>query len=133
MKKKANWQVGQTEPALSVKDLSVKFRMYTNGTQQQDLEVISNLCADVYAGEVLAIVGSSGSGKSILASAVMGLLPGNASVSGEMRYCGELLTPKIQARLRGREMSLVPQSIAYLDPLMRVDRQVQGIDATKEQ
>lgn len=133
MKKQANWQVGQTEPALSVKDLSVKFRMYTNGTQQQDLEVISNLCADVYAGEVLAIVGSSGSGKSILASAVMGLLPGNASVSGEMRYCGELLTPKIQARLRGREMSLVPQSIAYLDPLMRVDRQVQGIDATKEQ
>ena len=133
MKTQADLQIMRTEPVLSVKNLSVKFRMYTHGTRQHDLEVISNLCVNVRAGEVLAVVGSSGSGKSILASAVMGLLPGNASISGEMQYCGELLTPKLQTQLRGREISLVPQSIAYLDPLMRVDRQVQGINATKEQ
>lgn len=123
---------GQT-PVLSVKDLSVSFRMYTQGTHQHDLKVISGLDVSVRAGEILAIVGSSGSGKSILASAIMGLLPENAQVEGEMRYCGEELTSKLQEKLRGSEISLIPQSVSYLDQLMRVDKQVQGIRATEEQ
>ena len=75
------------EPILSVKDLSVSFQMYDNGLEKYDLKVISNLTLDVRPGEIVAIAGSSGSGKSLLAHAVMGLLPENASISGEISVC----------------------------------------------
>ena len=77
-------------------------------------------------GEVVAIAGSSGSGKSLLASAILGILPDNASVGGHLHYKGQELTPRRQAQLRGGEIALVPQSVAYLDPLMRVGRQADG-------
>ena len=60
-------------PVLEVKNLSVSFRMYDRGLEQYDLKVISNLNLDVRPGEIVAVAGSSGSGKSLLAHAVMGL------------------------------------------------------------
>lgn len=119
-------------PVLSVRNLSVKFKMYTNGTQQHDLEVISNLSIAIHAGEVLAVVGSSGSGKSLLAHSILGILPSNASVSGDLQYNGQVLTSELQAKLRGREIALVPQSVSFLDPLMRVDSQVIGTTASRD-
>ena len=53
--------------------------------------MISNLNLDVRPGEIVAVAGSSSSGKSLLAHAVMGLLPENASVEGEISYGGKLL------------------------------------------
>lgn len=120
------------EPILSVKDLSVSFQMYDNGLEKYDLKVISNLTLDVRPGEIVAIVGSSGSGKSLLAHAVMGLLPENASISGEISYKGKVLSQKEKEALRGKEMALVPQSVSYLDPLMKVGTQVRGRKADKE-
>ena len=79
----------EKEAILSVKDLSVSFRMYDTGLEQYDLKVISNLSLDVRPGEIVAIAGSSGSGKSLLAHAVMGLLPQNATISGEISYKGK--------------------------------------------
>lgn len=114
------------EPILSVKDLSVSFQMYDNGLEKYDLKVISNLTLDVRPGEIVAIAGSSGSGKSLLAHAVMGLLPENASISGEISYKGKVLGQKEKEALRGKEMALVPQSVSYLDPLMKVGTQVRG-------
>lgn len=111
---------------LSVKDLSVSFHMYDTGLEQYDLQVISNLTLDIRPGEIVAIAGSSGSGKSLLAHAVMGLLPGNAAVSGEIIYKGRVLSQKDKETLRGRELALIPQSVAYLDPLMTVGAQVRG-------
>ena len=120
------------EPILSVKDLSVSFQMYDNGLEKYDLKVISNLTLDVRPGEIVAIAGSSGSGKSLLAHAVMGLLPENASISGEISYKGKVLSQKEKEALRGKEMALVPQSVSYLDPLMKVGTQVRGRKADKE-
>lgn len=120
------------EPILSVKDLSVSFQMYDNGLEKYDLKVISNLTLDVRPGEIVAIAGSSGSGKSLLAHAVMGLLPENASISGEISYKGKVLSQKEEEALRGKEMALVPQSVSYLDPLMKVGTQVRGRKADKE-
>lgn len=120
------------EPILSVKDLSVSFQMYDNGLEKYDLKVISNLTLDVCPGEIVAIAGSSGSGKSLLAHAVMGLLPENASISGEISYKGKMLSQKEKEALRGKEMALVPQSVSYLDPLMKVGTQVRGTKADKE-
>ena len=50
-------------PLLEVKDLSVSFQMYESTLEKQELKVISNLSITVNRGEILAIAGSSGSGK----------------------------------------------------------------------
>ncbi len=116
----------ETAPLLEVRDLSVAFRMYTQGVRQETLQVISNMSVEVHAGEILAVVGASGSGKSLLAHAVLGLLPGNAEVVGELRFKGDLLDERNLPGLRGNQIALVPQSVTYLDPLMRVGAQVTG-------
>lgn len=113
-------------PLLEVSDLSVSFRMYSGGLEQRQLPVISSLSLRVLPGEILAVAGSSGSGKSLLASAILGILPDNATVSGTLQFDGEPLTPERQARLRGTEIALVPQSVAFLDPLMKVGAQADG-------
>ena len=100
--------------------------MYDRLLEQRDLRVISDLHLTVRPGEVAAIAGSSGSGKSLLASAILGILPENAVVGGHLHYKGQELTPQLQARLRGSEIALVPQSVAFLDPLMKVGAQVDG-------
>ncbi len=112
------------EMLLEVENLSVAFRQYNKGLQQMDLKVISSLNAAVKKGEILAIVGSSGSGKSLLAHAILGILPKNATVTGSIKYMGNELTTKDQERLRGQEIVLVPQSVNFLDPLMKVGKQV---------
>ncbi|RKJ39312.1 ABC transporter ATP-binding protein [Acutalibacter sp. 1XD8-33] len=117
----------QTRKALlEMRNISVSFRMYGRGLEQTDLRVISDLHLTVYPGEIVAIAGSSGSGKSLLASAILGILPPNAAVRGDLQYKGEALTPERQKWIRGREIALVPQSVAYLDPLMKVGPQTDG-------
>ncbi|MGI6030638.1 MAG: ABC transporter ATP-binding protein [Eubacteriales bacterium] len=114
------------QPLLEVRDLSVSFSMYDSKWKKQEMKAIANLCLEVYPGEIVAVAGSSGSGKSLLASAVMGLLPDNALWQGTIRLEGETLDAKRIAQLRGRKMALVPQSVSYLDPLMKMGRQVRG-------
>ena len=114
------------ETLLEIHDLSVSFRMYDGTLEQKDLQVISDLHLTVRPGEIVAVAGSSGSGKSLLASAILGILPGNATVKGHLHYKGKELTPQLQKELRGTEIALVPQSIAFLDPLMKVGKQVDG-------
>ena len=113
-------------PLLAVDDLSVCFQMYGKALTQSELRVISGLSLRLHAGEVLAVAGSSGSGKSLLAAALLGILPANARVGGSMLYQGQPLTAARQQQLRGKELALAPQSVAYLDPLMRVGAQADG-------
>lgn len=114
------------ETLLEIHDLSVSFRMYDGALEQKELEVISDLHLTVRPGEIVAVAGSSGSGKSLLASAILGILPGNATVHGHLHYKGQELTPQMQETLRGSQIALVPQSVAYLDPLMKVGKQADG-------
>lgn len=116
----------QDIPVLEVIGLSVSFRMYDGMFGQKELQTIMDLSMQVHAGEILAIAGSSGSGKSLLASAILGILPENAVTAGELRYNGQLLTPDLQRRLRGTEIALVPQSVDFLDPLMKAGVQADG-------
>ena len=115
-----------TKPLLEVSDLSVSFQMYDGALEQKQLQVISSLSLTVYPGEILAVAGSSGSGKSLLASAILGILPSNAIVEGKLLFDGQPMTLELQERLRGSEVALVPQSVAFLDPLMKVGKQVDG-------
>lgn len=112
------------EPLLSVRHLSLSFTRYEGWWRRGRLWAIRDLSLEVRSGEMVAVVGSSGSGKSLLAHAVLGLLPYNAFVEGDISYRGEPLTEKRLKSLRGREIVLVPQSVSYLDPLMQTGKQV---------
>ena len=119
----------EQKPILKVSDLGVSFSQYTKGLRRQNLKVISNLDIELYEGKILAVVGSSGSGKSLLAHAILDILPDNAVIEGEITYKGKVLTKKDKEKLRGREIVLIPQSVNYLDPLQQVGKQV-GISVT---
>lgn len=112
------------DPVLKIEHMNITFTQYDRGMRQVELPVIRDLEVEVYAGEVVAVVGSSGSGKSLLAHGVMGVLPYNASMGGRIIYCGEELTLERMERLRGNEIVLVPQSLSYLNPLMKVGNQI---------
>ena len=116
-------------PLLSVEHLSISFTQYDRGTRRRILPAIRDLDLTIDRGQVAAVVGSSGSGKSLLAHGILGILPYNAHMEGTITYDGAPLTPKRAAALRGREIVLVPQSVGYLDPLMKVGPQV-GRDKT---
>ena len=120
------------EPILSVKDLGISFSQYTKGLRRRELEVITNLDIDLYEGEILAVVGSSGSGKSLLAHAILGILPDNATTEGNIIYKGKTLTLKDKEKLIGREIVFIPQSVNFLDPLMKVSKQVKISIENKE-
>ncbi|MBH1937249.1 ABC transporter ATP-binding protein [Streptomyces sp. AV19] len=86
------------------------------------------------AGECLALIGESGCGKSVLASALLGLLPGNARATGRALLGGDDLDllsagERVLAReVRGRRIGLVPQSpSAHLTPVRTVRSQLREI------
>lgn len=111
---------------LEIKNLSISFTQYIKGLEQRELKVISDLTMDIHDHEILAVLGASGSGKSLLAHAILGILPENANVSGTIKYKHQELTPTLQEKLRGKNISLIPQSVNYLNPLMKVKEQAIG-------
>ncbi|WP_017549525.1 ABC transporter ATP-binding protein [Salinicoccus carnicancri] len=121
-----NEREGQA-PLLEVKDFSMSFLTYEKGLKEADLEVVKNFNMTIHEGEIVAVLGASGSGKSLLANAILGILPENARTSGTLNYKGEALTEKRQEVLRGKEISLIPQSVNALDPLMKAKKQVRSM------
>ncbi|MBP1968606.1 ABC-type glutathione transport system ATPase component [Virgibacillus natechei] len=114
-------------PLLEVKDLSLSFRQYKKGLRETTMQVIHRLDMKIYEGEIVAVIGASGSGKSLLANAILGILPEHAQLSGILNYKGEPITAEKQTALRGKEISLIPQSVHALDPLMKTSKQVQAV------
>jgi len=109
---------------LDIQNLSVSFEQYDKGFAKTNLNVIRDLNVTIHEGEIVAVVGSSGSGKSLLAHSILGILPYNAATGGRMFYDGEELTELRKEKLRGNEIVLVPQSVAFLDPLMKIGSQI---------
>lgn len=94
--------------------------------KQHKFKVISDLSLDIKKGEVFAILGSSGSGKSLLAHSILGILPENADSSGKLYYNDKPLTEEVKEELRGDEIAFIPQSVEFLDPLMKIADQAIG-------
>jgi peptide/nickel transport system ATP-binding protein len=113
-----------SKPLLEVKDLSVSLIHYGKGLQRVTKQIIHNLDLTIHQGEIVAVVGASGSGKSILANTIMGMIPEDAIVTGSILYKGNLLTRKEQSKLLGKSFAFIPQSVKSLDPLMKVGKQV---------
>ncbi len=109
---------------LRVKDLSVDF-LNADGALSR---AIDHLDLTVLRDRRLAVIGRTGSGKSVLLLALMGLLPQNAVISGRILFKGRdlaTLPEKAFRKLRGRDVSYVPQGAgSALNPLLRVGYQV---------
>ncbi len=109
---------------LEVNNLNIGFNMYDKALNQNIHAAVFDVDIDVLKGEIHAIAGSSGSGKSLMAHAILGILPSNAVVSAEMKFLGKDVNNAVLNSLRGKHIAFVPQSVAYLDPLMRVGDQL---------
>lgn len=117
------------EPILKIEHLSVYFNQYEQGLhafgfQKRRLAAVKDLSLEIEPGQIVAVVGASGSGKSLLAHSILGILPYNSHMAGEIQYAGEPLTKKRVKKLRGKEIFLIPQGVTYLDPLMKVGAQL---------
>lgn len=125
-------------PLLRVEGLSIGFRMYDEDASsffrahRRERKVIDGLSLSIDRGEIVAIVGASGSGKTLLANAVMGSFEPNAVVSGDIWFEGRRMDAGALVAARGTGIALVPQSVAFLDPLMKVGRQVEGSFASED-
>ncbi|GAA4899342.1 ABC transporter ATP-binding protein [Streptomyces coeruleoprunus] len=108
-------------PLLSVRDLSVSFG--------GGADAVRGLSFDVHDGQVLALVGESGAGKSLTARALLGLTPREARVTGSVRLrdAGELVGAQrgVLGALWGRRIAFVPQdSLSALSPVHPVGDQL---------
>jgi peptide/nickel transport system ATP-binding protein len=109
---------------LAVQDFSVSFRRHDGLVRQVEVPALRGLSFGIARGEVLALVGASGAGKSLLAHALFGILPPNAIVGGALSFDDAALDAESLSRHRGRRMGLVPQSPSHLDPLVRCGTQL---------
>ena len=101
-------------PLLEVKNFSLSFRHYGESLREQTLEVIRNFDLTIHEGEIVAIIGASGSGKSLLANAILGILPDHAIMKGTLNYKGKALSRKKLKALRERAFHLFLNRLMHL-------------------
>ena len=77
---------------IEILNLSISFMQYNRGFTQKEITPVKDLSLTVKQNEILAIVGASGSGKSLLAHAILGILPTNSKINGKILYNGKILT-----------------------------------------
>ena len=110
---------------LEVDNLQVEFR-----TRDGVSRALNGVSFDLHEGETLAILGESGSGKSVTAQAVMGIIdsPPGFITGGELRYCGQnmlAMPEEKRRRMRGPEISMVFQdALSALNPVFSVGWQI---------
>lgn len=114
-----------THPLLAIDNLSIAFRQ-----QGETQTVVHNLSLEVAVGETLALVGRSGSGKSISALSVLRLLPTPPASypSGDIRFHGQSLLHADEATLRGvrgnRIAMIFQEPMVSLNPLHTLEKQL---------
>ncbi|WP_431775968.1 ABC transporter ATP-binding protein [Streptomyces cucumeris] len=112
-------------PLLEVRDLHVEFH-----TREGLAKAVNGVNYSVRAGETLAVLGESGSGKSVTAQAIMGILdmPPGKIPQGQILYCGEdMLTMSNEERrkIRGRKIAMIFQdALSALNPVLSVGYQL---------
>lgn len=116
-------RAGDDDVILSMKNVAVEFEVLT-ANERRVVKAVRGISYDLHRGEILGIVGESGSGKSVSTTAIPGLLPGNASLSGHIFYDGIDLTKLSQKELReyrGKKIGLIFQEPGRsFDPLQNI-------------
>ncbi|HEX5497202.1 MAG TPA: ABC transporter ATP-binding protein [Mycobacteriales bacterium] len=110
-------------PLLDIRDLTVQF-----DTDEGPVLAVNRLSLRLDAGQVLALVGESGCGKTVTALSLLRLAPPNARVTGQVVFAGrDLLTVRQRdlRSVRGRDISMVFQEpMSSLNPVFTVGRQI---------
>ena len=115
---------------LQLDDVSVGFERYAGRgvlAPRETRFVMEHLSLSLHEGEILALVGASGSGKTLIADTIMGLFAANAQVTGRVWFDGDAMDERSLTPLRGNRIAFVPQSVESLDPLQRVGRQIERL------
>ena len=112
------------DPILQVRDLHVRFV-----SRERTVNAVNGVTFDLARGEVLGILGESGSGKSVTLRSIQKLLPPrNTVLSGEVLLEGEnvlAMAPKKLASIRGAEVSMIFQEPATaFDPVYTIGQQI---------
>ena len=110
-------------PTLAVRDLNVSFR-----SRVGEVRIVRDISFEIPRGEVFAIIGESGSGKSTTAQAIMGLQPRGATVRGQIHLGKDdiqTMAPRARRRLNGQRISLISQdALSALNPCTTVGYQI---------
>ncbi len=111
-------------PTLSISDLSIEFGRRTGAAR-----VVDEVALEVWPGEIVGVIGESGSGKTLTALSTLRMLPKRARiVSGTIRLGTTSLldlSERQMRQIRGERMALIPQdAMQSLNPTMRIGRQV---------
>lgn len=110
------------ENILEIRNLSVEFNSFNES--ERPVQAVRGISYNVRRGEILGIVGESGSGKSVSTTAIPGLLPENAGLSGKIFFDGVELTGLSKKQLReyrGKKIGLVLQEPGRsFDPLQNI-------------
>jgi peptide/nickel transport system ATP-binding protein len=110
-------------PLLEVRDLQVTLQTHRGAAL-----AVRDASFTLERGQTLGLVGESGCGKSMTAMALMGLLPENAQIAGNIRFDGEELTAKSDAQMcqiRGNRIGMIFQEpMTALNPVHSIGHQV---------
>jgi oligopeptide/dipeptide ABC transporter ATP-binding protein len=108
---------------LEVRSLSVEFP-----TPQAPIRAVRDVSFEIAPAEVLGLVGESGSGKSVTSLSILGLLPHQAVINGNITFRGQELLGAPEAdmrRIRGAGIAMIFQEpMTALNPVMRVGDQI---------
>ncbi|MFA4913273.1 MAG: ABC transporter ATP-binding protein [Burkholderiaceae bacterium] len=108
---------------MEVDNLEVAF-----GKGADAVHVVNGVSFSLPKGQVLGILGESGSGKSVMLRALMGLLPKHAKTSGSVRLDGQEIVgmaPRALRKLRGSSISMIFQEpMTAFDPVFTVGKQI---------
>ena len=85
--------------------------------------LVSDVSFTLERGQILALAGASGIGKSLIAAAILGMLPRGGRRGGTLLLDGETMTDARLRAARGRRIALAPQPLSSLDPSARIDDQ----------
>ncbi|MGY3942900.1 ATP-binding cassette domain-containing protein [Aeromonas tecta] len=109
---------------LSFEKVTIEAARYNWLGRRRWQPLLSDINLQLAPGEIVALVGGSGEGKSLLLQSALSLLPDNLRMRGTITLDGMPLCDEGRARLRGHTLCHVPQGVSALNPLLTVERQL---------
>lgn len=109
---------------LKFRDLHIDHVHYNWLGRKQRTPLLSNINLSLQCGEITALVGGSGEGKSLLLQSALALLPENLQLRGEIRLEDKVLNSRHCEKLRGNTLCYIPQGVGSLNPLLKVGTQL---------